>query len=69
MSYSKSQYPNRPAPKGRPKSSQSGGGKRKTWVSLREVTDGRMDLGRRQNFPWFKAPMYVEARLKKWSNM
>jgi hypothetical protein len=67
MSASKSSYPNQPMRRGRPKSSQSGGGKRKSWVSLGEKTDGRTDLGKRQSGAWFQAPMYVEARLKKWS--
>lgn len=67
MSASKSQYPNRPPRRGSPKSSQRGGGKRKVWVSLVEKTDGRQDLGNKQQFSWYKAPMYVEARLKKWS--
>jgi len=65
MSKSKSSYPFRPD-KRRPKGSQSGGGRRKTWMSLRETDDGRMDTGARLNFPWWKAPMYLEARLKKW---
>jgi hypothetical protein len=69
MSASKSSYPNCPPRRGVPKSSTRGGGKRKVWVSLVEKTDGRMDLGRKQQFSWFKAPMYVEARLKKWGKM
>lgn len=75
MSRSKSEYPTRP-PKQRPKkpkkgtgkpSSTSGGGKRKVWSSLVEREENHRDVGRRLNFPWFKAPAYVEARLKKWS--
>lgn len=66
MSTSKSQYPNRPPRRGRPKSSQSGGGRRRVWLSLVEKTDGRMDLGKRLMSSWYKAPMYVEERLKRW---
>jgi hypothetical protein len=62
----KSEYPFRPARKGKPKSSNSGGGKRKTWVSLVEKVENGRDVGKRLNFPWFKAPIYVLARLKKW---
>ncbi len=71
----KSAYPERPIGGKRPSrpgegrnrpSSQSGGGKRKNWLSLRERVENGRDVGVRLNFPWFKAPMYVEERLKKW---
>lgn len=68
MSSQKSDYPHRPARRGKAKSSQSGGGRRKTWVSLRDKTEGGRDVSAHLNFPWFKAPLYVEARLKKWGN-
>ena len=73
MSTSKSDYPHRP-PKERPKkpskgvrkpSRTSGGGKRKSWVSLCEKVENHKDVGARRNFPWWKAPIYVAARLKK----
>lgn len=76
MSASKSEYPSRP-PVERPKkpkkgirkpSRTSGGGRRKTWLSLRDEVSNHQDVSPRLNFPWFKAPMYVAERLKKWSN-
>ena len=76
MSAEKSDYPSRP-PAMRPKkprkgsgkpSSQSGGGRRKTWMSdMSDIKNG-IDRSPRLQFPWWKAPMFVESRLKKWSN-
>lgn len=40
-------------------------GRRKTWLSLVEKTDGQRDLGSRLSFPWWKAPIMREARLSK----
>lgn len=73
MSADKAIYPNRP-PAQRPKkpskginkpSSNNGGGKRKSWLSLREKVVNGLDLGARRNDPWWKCPMMKEARLKK----
>lgn len=69
MSAEKADYPHRPMKRGRPKSSQSGGGKRKSWMSLRDDVKNGLDVSTHLNFPWFKSPMYVEARLKKWGTM
>lgn len=67
MSREKADYPHRPAKKSRPKSSASGGGRRKTWVSLREKVENGRDVGVHLNFPWWKAPMYLKERLTRWS--
>lgn len=73
MSADKSNYPERP-PFPRPKkpgkgvrkpSRTSGGGKRKTWMSLRDTVSANTDVSTRLNFPWWKAPMYKDARLRK----
>lgn len=54
--------------KGRP-SSEHISGRRKSWLSLRESTDSRgNDTGKRSGQPWWRAPMYKEARLKKRDN-
>lgn len=64
----KSNYPHRPDRKGKPKSSSSGGGKRRSWVSLvTEVLQGR-DVSPRQNKPWWQAPIYQQNRLRKWAS-
>lgn len=62
----KSSYPFRPDRRGKPKSSHSGGRKSKTWVSLRDKVEGGRDISTRLNFPWWKSPMYREARTAKW---
>lgn len=49
-----------------PKGSESGGGRRKTWVSDGSVIQNGRDLSPRMNTPWWKAPIYKNARLKKW---
>lgn len=67
MSAEKADYPHRPVKRGKPKSSQSGGGKRKVWTSLRERVENGRDVGVRLNFPWFKSPMYKLARERKWA--
>ena len=75
MSAIKADYPSRP-PKERPKkpgkgirkpSRTSGGGRRKTWLSLGDKIEGGRDISTRLNFPWWKAPMYREARSRKWA--
>lgn len=65
----KSSYPERPIRKGRPKSSQSGGGKRKTWLSDRSVWEGGRDISPKQNTAFYRQPLYVSARVKKWAQM
>jgi hypothetical protein len=76
MSASKSNYPERPIGGKRP--SQPGvqrkkparehiHARRKSWMSLGDVIVGNMDMSPRRNFPWWKAPMYKDARAKKWS--
>lgn len=76
MSAAKSDYPTRP-PKDRPKkpnkgtgkpSRTSGGGRRKTWSSLCDNFKEGRDMSPRQNFPWWKAPIYKLARMKKWAD-
>lgn len=66
MSNRKSDYRQRHPLGKKPKSSNSGGGKRKVWSSLRNTVKNGLDVSTHLNFPWFKAPMYVAARLKKW---
>ena len=66
MSAKKAGYPFRPKRKGRPLSSHSGGRKSKTWSSDVSKVEGGRDISPRLNFPWWKAPMYVAARLAKW---
>lgn len=75
MSAQKADYPNRP-PKERPKkpgkgirkpSRTSGGGRRKTWSSLGNKVENNQDVSPRVNFPWWKAPIYKEARARKWA--
>lgn len=66
MSAEKAGYPFRPQRKGRPLSAHTGGRKSKTWVSARDKVEGGRDISARLNKPWWKAPMYVEARLAKW---
>lgn len=68
MSYKKADYPHRPMKRGRPKSSHSGGDKKKTWLSARTTVVNGFDVSPRLGFSWWQAPMYTEARLKKWSN-
>ncbi len=63
----KSSYPMRPERRGRPKSSHSGGRKSKTWSSDGSKFEGGRDISPRLNFPWWKAPMYAEARARKWA--
>lgn len=46
-------------------SSEHISGRRKTWLSLGDKTDGRMDTSPRLGFAWWKSPMFKEARLKK----
>lgn len=65
----KSNYPERPAPKGRPKSSNREKGKKKAWLSDLSIFEGGLDKSPRLQFPWWKAPIYKEARIKKWSNL
>ena len=72
----KSSYPERPISGKRParpgesqkkSSSTHGGGKRKKWMSLRTSFEGGRDTSPRMQFPWWQAPIYKEARLKKWA--
>lgn len=77
MSASKSNYPERPLGGKRPSrpgeqrkkpSQTSGGGRRKTWMSLRDKTEGdKRDVSTPLNFPWWKSPMFKEARRQKWA--
>lgn len=62
-----SEYPHRPAKRGKPKSSSNGGGKRKTWMSLRDRVEGGRDISQRLGFAWWQSPMYNEARARKWA--
>jgi len=48
-------------------SSHSGGRKSKTWMSLRDVTEGGRDLSPRLQFAWWKSPMFVEERRRRWA--
>lgn len=80
MSASKSNYPSRPParslrPKkpnkgqGRP-SSHKGARKSQAWLSARDKVDGsHRDVSTRLSFAWWKAPMFVEARTKKWARL
>lgn len=63
----KSAYPERPLGKSRPKSSNSGGGKRKGWMSLRTSFEGGRDTSPRLGFAWWKSPMFKDARMKRWA--
>ncbi len=67
MSAKKAGYPSRPQRKGRPRSSHSGGRKSKTWGSDGSKFEGGRDISPRLNFPWWKSPMYAEARARKWA--
>lgn len=41
-------------------------GRRKSWLSLRETTDGRgNDTGQRSGQPWWKSPAMKAERLRK----
>lgn len=63
----KSSYPEYPV-KNSKNRSENGGGKRKTWLSDRSHFPHDRDQSPRLQFPWWRSPMYKEARLKKWSN-
>ncbi len=63
----KSEYPYRPARKGKPKSSSNGGGRRKTWTSLRDKVEGGRDVSPRLNASWWHSPLMKAARLAKWA--
>lgn len=76
MSASKSNYPEKPLGGRRPAkpgeqrkkpSSEKRSGKSKAWMSLRSKVEGGFDVSPRLNFPWWKAPIYKDARLRKWA--
>jgi hypothetical protein len=51
--------------KGKP-SSEHISGRRKSWLSLRETTDGRgNDSGQRSGQPWWKSPAMKAERLRR----
>ena len=62
---SQSERPKKPSKGVRKPSRTSGGGKRKSWVSEREAVSNNMDAGRRQNFAWWRSPLYKQNRLIK----
>ena len=62
----KSSYPERPSNRRRkPKSSQNGGRRSKTWVSLVDKVEGGRDVSARLNAPWWKSPLMKANRLNK----
>ena len=62
MSSSKSNYPEKPQKRNRPKSTHSGGRKSKTWVSLGDVIKGNMDMSPRLQESWYRSPYMQNAK-------
>ena len=60
-------YPERPAPKNKAKSSARDSRKSKTWLSACNVFEGGRDISPRLNARWCDAPMYKNARVARWA--